>query len=76
MKRPDILPANDDLPPIDYNPLTKKEIYQAIKQLKNGTSAGPGGVPAESLKTGTEISVELLYPLFKKIWEEKQVPSK
>ena len=35
---PDIPPANDDLP-IDCDPPTKKEMYQTIKQLKNGKSA-------------------------------------
>ena len=71
---PDIPPASDDLP-VDCDPPTKKEIYQAIKQLKNGKSAGPSSVPAETLKTDIETSVKLLYPLFKKIWEEDQVPS-
>ena len=50
-------------------------MYQVIKQLKNGKSAGPNSIPPEALKADVETSVELLYPLFKKIWEEKQVPS-
>ena len=69
----DIPPANNDLP-INCDPPTKKEIYLAIKQLKNGKSAGLHSISAEALKTDTEPSVELLYP-FKKIWEEEQVPS-
>ena len=36
----DIPPTNDDIP-VDCDQPTKKEIYQAIKQLKNGKSAGP-----------------------------------
>ena len=32
-------------------------------------------IPAEAFKTDIEASVELLYPLFKKIWENEQVPS-
>ena len=47
---------------------TKKEIYQAIKRLKNGKSAGPDSIQAEALKTDIETSVELLNTLFKKIW--------
>ena len=70
----DIPSANDDLP-VDCDPPTKKEIYQAIKQLKNGKPAGPDIIPAEALKTDIETNVELLYTLFKKIWEEEQVPS-
>ena len=71
---PDILPASDDLP-INCDPSTKKETYKDIKCLKNGKSAGPESIPAEALKTDIETIVKLLYPLFKKIWEEEQVPS-
>ena len=70
---PDILPVNDDLP-IDCDPPTKKEIYQGIEQMKNGKSAGSISIPAEALKTDVETSVELFYSLFKKVWEENQVP--
>ena len=42
--------------------------------MKNGKSAGPDSLPAEALKTEIETSVELLYPLFKKIWKEEQIP--
>ena len=71
---PDIPPANDDLP-TDCDPPTKTEIYQAIKRLKSGKSAGPDSIPADALKTDIETSVELLFPLYKKIWEEEQVPT-
>ena len=37
------LPFNRDLP-------TKREIYQYIKQLKKGKSAGPASIPTEALK--------------------------
>ena len=47
---PDIPSSNDDQP-IDCDPPTKKEIHQAIKQLKNGKSAGPDSIPAEAMKT-------------------------
>ena len=63
---PDIPPANDDLP-IDCDPSAKKEMYKAIKQSKNGKSAGPDSILSEALKTDKETSVQLLYPLFKKI---------
>ena len=66
---PDISPVNDDLP-TDCDHSTKKETYQAVKQLKNNKSAGPDSIPAEALKTDIETSVDVLCPLFKKIWEE------
>ncbi|KAK7107318.1 hypothetical protein V1264_015265 [Littorina saxatilis] len=71
---PDIPPAASDLP-IECCAPTKEEISSAIKQLKNGKSAGPDSIPAEALKTDVETSVEILYPLFCKIWEEEEVPA-
>ena len=71
---PDIQPADNDLL-IDCNSPTKEEISRAIKQLRNGKAAGPDGIPAEALKADLETSVEMLHPLFMKIWEEEQVPS-
>ena len=71
---PDIEAADIDLL-IDCNTPTKAEIYMAIKQLRNGKAPGPDGIPAEALKIDLETSVEMLYPLFMKIWEEEQVPS-
>lgn len=63
---PDIPPAEHDLP-IGCSPRTKDEIRRAIKEMKNGKSAGPDGIPAEALKAEVDISVEMLQPLFLKI---------
>ena len=71
---PDIQPADKDLI-IDCKTPTKEEIRTAIKQLRNGKAAGPDGIPVEALKTDLETSVEMLHPLFVKIWEEEQIPS-
>ena len=71
---PDIQPADNDLL-IDCNSPTKEEISRAIKQLRNGKAAGPDCIPAEALKADLETSVEMLHPLFMKIWEQEQVPS-
>ena len=71
---PDIPPASDGLP-VNCDQPIKREVYQAIKQVKSGKSAGPDSNPAEALETDIESNVELLYPLFKKSWEEEQVPS-
>lgn len=43
--------------------------------LRNGKAAGPDNIPAEALKADLETTVEMLYPLFEKIWEEEEVPS-
>ena len=71
---PDIPAAENDLP-INCEPPSKEEIRQAIKTLRNGKAAGPDNIPAEVLKMDIEETVEMLHPLFVKIWEEEQVPS-
>lgn len=70
---PDIEPANVDLP-IDCEKPTRDEIRRAIIQMKNGKSAAPNDIPAEALKADLATSVEMLYTLFEKIWEEEQIP--
>ena len=42
------------------DPSTKKETYQAVKQLKNNKSAEPDSIPAEALETDVENSVDVL----------------
>ncbi|VDO48348.1 unnamed protein product [Schistosoma margrebowiei] len=46
----------------------------AVRQIKNGKAAGPDNIPAEALKSDVEATTNMLYLLFKKIWEEEQVP--
>ena len=55
---PDVQPADSDLT-IDYNPPTKEEIQNAIKQLRNGKAAGPDNIPAEAMKADIRTNVEL-----------------
>ncbi|VDO68129.1 unnamed protein product [Schistosoma curassoni] len=69
----DIEAAHTDLPR-DFNPPTTKEITMAIRQIKSGKAAGPDNIPAEALKPDIEVNTSMLYPLFKKIWEEEQLP--
>ncbi len=71
---PDIEPANVDLP-VNCEKLTREEIRKAITLMKNGKAAGPDDIPAESLKANLEASVEMLYPLFERIWEEEDIPA-
>ena len=61
---------------VNFGPCLKKLILDpAIKQLRNGKAVGPDNIPAEALKVDIMTNVELLYPLFNNIWEEKQVPT-
>lgn len=68
---PDIQAADVDLP-IDCSKPTRDEIRRAIFRTKSGKAAGPDDIPAEALKADTETTVEMLFPLFEKIWEEEE----
>ncbi|VDP36370.1 unnamed protein product [Schistosoma curassoni] len=45
----------------------------AIRQIRSGKAAGPDNIPAEALKSDIEVTTNMLYLLFRKIWEEEQV---
>ena len=68
-----IQPASNDLPIVCDVP-TKEDISKAIKQLRNGKSAGPDTIPAEALKADERTTVEMLHPLFQDIWQEEDIP--
>lgn len=36
---------------------------------------GPDNIPTEALKVDIRTNVELLYPLFNKIWEKEPIPT-
>ncbi|XP_065261983.1 uncharacterized protein LOC135879876 [Emys orbicularis] len=71
---PDIDPASEDLP-INCDRPTRDEIRKVITMMKNRKAAGPDDIPAEALKVDLDVSVEMLYPLFEKIWEEEVIPA-
>ena len=48
------------------SPITSAEVFIAIKELKNGKSAGADGVPAELFKVISDKFVPILVPLFNK----------
>ncbi|VDO99172.1 unnamed protein product, partial [Schistosoma curassoni] len=70
---PDIKAAHTDLP-TDVNPPTTEEIRMAVRQIKRAKAAGSNKIPAEALKSDIEVTTNMLHLLFKKIWEEEQVP--
>ncbi|VDP80753.1 unnamed protein product [Schistosoma curassoni] len=74
MDPPDIEAAHTDLP-IDFNSPTIEEIRMAIRQIKSEKAAGPDNIPAEALNSDIKTTTNMLYLLFKKIWEEEQVPT-
>ena len=70
---PDIPPAEKPLT-VNLNRPSRTEIRKAIKALKNNKAPGPDGVPAEALKASIQVSTEMLYELFGKIWISEVVP--
>jgi len=60
--------------PISFRPLSKREIVNAIKSMKNGKAAGADNIPAEVLKVDPYISAYILLPLFQDIWQTETFP--
>jgi len=50
------------------------EIRKAIRQLRNNKAPGYDDIPAELLKADIETASEVLFVLFKHIWQEEQIP--
>ena len=69
----DIQESGDDLD-INTLPPGREEIIAAIKSLKNGKAPGQDNLNAELFKIDPELASQILQPLFKAIWEIKQLP--
>ena len=59
---------------ISIDPLSKEEIVDGIKGLKNNKAAGYDGIAAELLKADAEASADALVVLFSRIWLQEEVP--
>ncbi len=60
---------------ISTNYMTKAEIQQAIKSIKNGKAGGKDEIIGELLKVDITTSVDQLQALFKAIWDQEEVPN-
>ena len=67
---------DDEIPEseIDVDAPTKAEICAALKEMKNGTAGGDDSLTVEILKANLETSVDVLYHLLHKVWEQEQIP--
>ena len=53
---------------------TKEEIKKALREQNIGKAAGIDNIPPEILKEDMEMTIEILQPLFAKIWKTKSIP--
>ncbi|VDO65576.1 unnamed protein product [Schistosoma curassoni] len=75
LNQPDIDGAPTDLPINVTHQRWKKSGWPVIRKIKSGQAAEPDDIPAEALKSDIEKSENMLHTLFRKIWEEEQVPT-
>ena len=59
---------------INESKITKQEIKEALKKLKNGKAAGEDNLPGELLKSDINQTTKVLHTLLNKIWESQTVP--
>ena len=60
--------------PIRSGYSTKSEIREVLKSLKNGKAAGSDNIPAEAIKAGGDISVNVLRDFLNEIWKMEELP--
>ena len=53
---------------------SKEEIAKAIQKQKNGKAPGPDGISAEIFKGNVNTSMQMLYEICAKVWEEETIP--
>ena len=80
LNRPDpetvaeVLDDSDISEQIEERPVTKLEIKNAIKDMKNGKAAGIDNITVEMMKADIDTTVNVLHDLLRLIWEEERIP--
>ena len=80
LKRPDpetvaeVVDDSDINKEIEEGPVTKLEIRNAIKDMKNGKVAGIDNITEEMMKADIDTTVDVLDQLLSLIWEEERIP--
>ncbi|VDO70809.1 unnamed protein product, partial [Schistosoma mattheei] len=65
--------AHTDLP-IAIAPPIIGEIWMATRKMEHEKAEEPDNIPAEAMKSHIEITTNIYRVLFRKIWDEEQVP--
>lgn len=64
----------DDLD-INLGPITKAEVVEAIKKIKDGEAPGPDNIPPEVIKATTGVTANIMINLLQDGWEKEEVPT-
>ena len=59
---------------INIGEITREEIRSALGDMKSGKAPGIDSITADLLRVDTDTTVNVLYELFNKIWEEESIP--
>ena len=54
--------------------VTRREVKQAIRKMKNGKAAGPDKIPVEVWKSLGEEGIDILWDLMQKIYSQEKMP--
>ena len=53
--------------------MTRREVEQAVKKMKNGKAAGPDKIPMEAWKSLGEEGIDILWDLMQKIFSQEKM---
>ena len=59
---------------IEVGYITRDEIRNAMHKMKKGKAAGIDSITIELLRAGSDVTTEVLYELFTKIWDKEEIP--
>ncbi|XP_037775543.1 uncharacterized protein LOC119572507 [Penaeus monodon] len=55
--------------------ISRIEVQQALKKMKNGKATGPDGIPIEAWKAMGEEGIDVLWMLMGKVMDEENIPT-
>ena len=55
--------------------IEKQEVQLALRRMKNGKASGPDEIPAEAWKSLGDEGINLLWELFRKIYDKEKMPN-
>ncbi|XP_076045727.1 uncharacterized protein LOC143027969 [Oratosquilla oratoria] len=58
----------------EMDEITREEVINAIKKMKNGKATGEDGIPSEIFKALDDVGVTWLRRIFNIAWEEGRIP--